>query len=133
MDNAPRNKTSKRMLGDVGEDIASQWYLEHGYKIVGRNVQVNRVGEIDLVLSRSCENSIEYVFAEVKTRRGSKTGFGYEAVNYSKRLRMRNSAIGWIGENIEFGKFRISWRLDVVSIDLGENPPLISVYEDIEV
>ena len=98
MENSPSNKTSRQNLGNKGEDIACEWYLENGFEIVDRNVHIKRVGEIDIVASQSVQNEI-----------------------------------GWIGENVEFGRKRISWRLDVVSIDMSENPPVVSVFENVEV
>ena len=133
MENSPSNKTSRQNLGNKGEDIACEWYLENGFEIVDRNVHIKRVGEIDIVASQSVQNEIAYIFSEVKARRGSSAGFGYESVNHAKLIRMRKCAISWIGENVEFGRKRISWRLDVVSIDMSENPPVVSVFENVEV
>ncbi len=132
MENVP-HKTSRRLLGDRGETIACQWYLDHGYEIVDRNVAISRVGEIDVIAQRSVGNKAEIVFAEVKTRTDSRAGYGYEAVSYDKRVRMRNTAMAWIGDNIDHVSQRISWRLDVVSIDMSNNPPLIRVFENIEI
>jgi len=120
MENSPSNKTSRQNLGNKGEDIACEWYLENGFEIVDR-------------ASQSVQNEIAYIFSEVKARRGSSAGFGYESVNHAKLIRMRKCAISWIGENVEFGRKRISWRLDVVSIDMSENPPVVSVFENVEV
>lgn len=133
MENAPTNKTSKRILGDHGEEIACKWYMYRGYEIVDRNVAISRVGEIDIIASSSGASAVEIVFIEVKTRRGSGTGFGYEAVSRQKRIRMRNCAMAWIDKNVDRSKNRIIWRLDVVSIDVSTNPPTVSVFENIEV
>jgi len=131
--NTSKNKTVKRQLGDFGEALAKQHYIDIGYMFVEANVQVKNIGEIDLIVSRRNNGVVEYIFSEVKTRTGVNKGYGYESVNRSKRLRMRKCAIGWLEQNIEFVKHRISWRLDVVSIDISKSPPQISLYENIEV
>ena len=119
------------MLGDKGESLACDWYIRNGYKVVGRNINISRVGEIDLIVVRSVRNSVEYVFSEVKTRRGTSSGFGYESVNYAKRVRMRTCASIWMSENLRPAKRRALWRLDVVSIDLCASPVSIKVFENI--
>ncbi|HMS24813.1 MAG TPA: YraN family protein [Acidimicrobiia bacterium] len=132
MESTPR-KTSRRLLGDRGETIACQWYLDHGYEIIDRNVAISRVGEIDVIVQLSAGHKTEIVFAEVKTRTDSRAGHGYEAISYEKRVRMRNTAMAWIGDNVDHIHQRISWRLDVVSIDMSNNPPLVRVFENIEI
>ena len=133
MGNVPRNKNFRRVLGDLGESIACQWYLDHGYEIVDRNVNIAHIGEIDVIASRKNEMKVEFVFSEVKTRSTSFAGQGYEAITYAKRLKMRNCAMAWIGENIDLSKQRIRWRIDVVSIDTSKARPVVRVFENIEV
>lgn len=126
-------RTSRRKLGDRGEEIACQWYIARGFEIVEQNVSISRVGEIDVIASRENGNRIDLVFAEVKARSGNSAGYGYEAVNKQKRIRMMRSAMAWIRENVEYSRNRIAWRLDVVSIDTSTSPCAISVFENIEV
>ncbi len=124
-------KTSRRELGDRGEDIACQYYIDHGYVIVDRNVTISRVGEIDVIAARVVGDITEYVFVEVKTRSSSYAGQGYEAVDYKKRVRMRNCAMAWLRENID--RHKTSWHLDVASIDYSRSVPTIRVFNNIEV
>lgn len=126
-------KTSRRKLGDHGEDIACQWYKDRGYKIVDRNVSISGVGEIDVIAMRANMGKAEFVFSEVKTRTGSRSGYGYESVDKHKRIRMGKSAMSWIDNNIDRSSIRTSWRLDVISIDVSKQPPAISVFENIEI
>ncbi len=60
---------AKRGLGRLGERLAAEKLLSHGYRILERNFRC-RCGEIDLV----AEDGQDLVFVEVKTRRG--TGYG---------------------------------------------------------
>lgn len=126
-------KTSRRKLGDRGEDIACQYYVDYGYEIVDRNINISRVGEIDVIAKRQVGSKTEFVFIEVKTRSSSFAGQGYEAVNYKKRILMRNCALHWISDNTDRTRQRVTWRLDVVSLDLSKPRPVVRVFENIEV
>ena len=131
--NNSKPKTARRSLGDYGEELASNWYVRHGYEIVDRNVNISHVGEIDLIVSRVFNDCSEYVFSEVKTRSSAKAGEGYESINYLKRAKMRNCAMAWIDANGLFKSGKIKWRLDVVSIDLSLQTSKVRVFENIDV
>lgn len=132
MKNHTLNKTSKRRTGDHGEDLACEYYISNGYFIVDRNVYISHVGEIDVIVSRHKNNVKEYVFVEVKTRRGNLAGYGHEAVTRQKVQRMLRCAMAWISENIEHPRSKATYRLDVVSITLSDIPD-IQVFEDIAI
>ena len=55
-------KTAKRLVGDIGEDFASDYLKEAGFKILERNY-LRRWGEIDIIAQKK---GILY-FVEVKT------------------------------------------------------------------
>ena len=70
----------KQETGKSGEEIASNYLEEQGYKILERNFSCNQ-GEIDII----AKDKEEIVFIEVKTRRNKKYGEGSEAVNINKQ------------------------------------------------
>ncbi|MBQ7160359.1 MAG: YraN family protein [Clostridia bacterium] len=58
-----KKKGAKNRTGARGERYAARWLRLHGYRVVGRNVEM-RSGEIDIIAKRG-----KYlVFCEVKTR-----------------------------------------------------------------
>ncbi len=67
-------------IGKLGENIATKYLKEHGYKIIERNFRC-RQGEIDII---SLYNN-EIVFIEVKTRTNLKYGKPIDAVNKEKQ------------------------------------------------
>jgi putative endonuclease len=73
--------------GLAGEDATLRWYLDHGYEVMARNWRCP-LGELDLVLSRAGL----LVFCEVKTRRGSGFGGGFDAVGVRKQRKLRQLA-----------------------------------------
>lgn len=131
MENSPNSSTFKKAVGNRGEDIALEHYEAAGYIFVAKNVFVSRVGEIDLIVKRWVEAKTEYVFVEVKTRTNSKFGYGYESVTKSKLATMARCAIGWVGGNIDRTKERITYRLDICSIDFENEIPTIQVFENV--
>ena len=69
----------RRERGGTGEDAALAVYIRRGYRLVARNWRC-KLGELDLVLVRGGT----LVFCEVKARRGSAFGGGYEAVDVAE-------------------------------------------------
>ena len=63
----------------LGENIASDYLTNKGYKIIERNFR-RSYGEIDII----CIKNRVLVFVEVKTRTSTKYGTPAEAITYSK-------------------------------------------------
>ena len=67
-------------IGKVGEDLATKYLENQGYKIIERNFIANQ-GEIDII----AKDKEEYVFIEVKTRTNNLYGKPIDAVNKPKQ------------------------------------------------
>jgi len=108
--------------GRGGEAAALRTYVERGYRPVARNWRCG-IGELDLVLERDDL----LVFCEVKTRRGSLLGGGYEAVTISKQRKLRRLAEAFLlGEHPSHARV----RFDVASVWLADGRPEVEVFED---
>ncbi len=119
---APTKAGRRNALGRSGEDLAAQWYADHGYEILERNWR-RREGEVDLIVRRART----VVFCEVKTRSSDRFGTGAEAVVAPKQRRIRRLAARWLSElTPASGRARVEVRFDVVSIT-GE---VVDVIED---
>jgi putative endonuclease len=125
-------KTSKRLLGDRGEDVACHFYASNGYDILERNVFIAQTGEIDLVASRVINGMTTYVFVEVKTRSSSRYGTGFEAISFDKKVRMRSCALAWLQNNKDSLVPSYQWRLDVCSVTFEQGEPYVEIIENIE-
>jgi putative endonuclease len=112
----------RRERGGAGEDAALGVYLRRGYRLVARNWRC-RLGELDLVLVR--DDAL--VFCEVKARRGSSFGGGYEAVTWRKRAKVRALAEAFLQES---GARPGAIRFDVASVALGPGGPQVELFED---
>lgn len=75
------------ILGKNGEDIATEYLIQKGYKIIERNFYC-KIGEIDIIALKD-----EYiVFVEVKTRSSKQYGTPSEAVTKEKLKHLYRTA-----------------------------------------
>jgi putative endonuclease len=110
-------------VGRRGEAAAERWYVAHGYRVIARNWRCS-VGELDLVLARGRT----LVVCEVKTRRGSRFGGGYEAVDARKREKLRALAEIFL-QRARAAPFAV--RFDVASVWLRpDGSTVVEVFED---
>lgn len=98
-----------KKLGDIGEDIATDFLKSNGYKIEDRNFR-KRFGEIDIIASKK---GILH-FIEVKYRKDEGFGTAIEYVTKQKLEKILKTAKSYILEN-EYCE--IDWRIDVLGID----------------
>ncbi len=109
-------------LGERGERIARGYLEARGYVFVAANWHC-RAGELDLVMI----DGDDLVFAEVKTRRGERSGRAEEAVSSSKASRVLAAAEWFLAAHPELQE-RI-WRCDIVAVTIGsERQPDITHY-----
>ena len=119
---------SSRRLGDLGEQMASEYLIRQGFRLVvsnftvpvGRNwkgVQVS--GEIDLI---ALENDT-LCFTEVKTRRSAEFAGPLSAVDRRKQRQITRTARMY---RRIFGLNEIAFRFDVITVLLekGQEPQI---------
>ncbi len=109
--------------GRIGEDAAELLYVRRGYRVVARNWRC-RIGELDLVLRRGDV----LVFCEVKTRRGSRFGGGFEAVDRRKQQKVRALAQTFL---LQMRAGSPAVRFDVASVFVHPNGSAsVQLFED---
>lgn len=80
---------NKRKFGSEGEQLAAEYLVRNGFRILDRNYRSGRFGEIDIIATEG-----EYIcFIEVKTRTSDIFGTPAEAVGYAKRRKIQ--ALAW--------------------------------------
>ena len=67
-------------LGKNGEEIAQQYLIKQGYKILEKNKRFSNFCEIDII----AQDKQTVVFVEVKTRKTTFCGHPLEAITKSK-------------------------------------------------
>ena len=101
---------NNRAKGQKGEELAQEYLVKQGYKILETNKHFSRFCEIDIIALD--KNTL--VFVEVKTRKNDKFGSPQEAITKTKYQNIKNGIYFYLQENPEYKKFRI----DVISIIL---------------
>lgn len=104
--------------GHTAEKKAAKYLEQQGFKVKELNWKT-RYCEIDIV----AEKNKTVWFVEVKSRKNSRQGFGYEYITPKKINQMRFAAEMWVQNNKWFGDYRLA----VISVD-GEE---ITFIEDL--
>jgi putative endonuclease len=104
-------------IGRTAESAAASYLESQGLVILDRNWR-NRWCEIDIV-ARGGET---IHFVEVKYRRRTDFGAGYESINYAKANRLRRAALAWVQAHRHTGGYQI----DIVSISGALSQPKIT-------
>jgi putative endonuclease len=115
----PSRPTARQSLGRAGERLAEARLAELGYQIVARNQRTSE-GEIDLV----ARHDGQWVFVEVRARRGRAFGTPEESITPRKRDRLLRTALAFLAER-ELGD--AAWRVDVVAVEFSERGDLLRV------
>ena len=97
----------------LGEDLASEYIKNHGYKILERNFRKG-YGEIDII---AIEGQI-LCFIEVKTRTSNQFGSPLEAINYWKLKTLTKTAQYY---KMLHKNTPESLRIDAISVELSQN------------
>ncbi len=103
--------TDRRSLGRAGEIAARRELQRLGYVILEANFRT-RDGEVDLV----AREGGQFVFVEVKTRRGRTYGLPEESVTEVKQDRLATVARTYLDRQ---GSGDADWRIDVVAVEHG--------------
>ena len=100
-------------LGARGEKLAARFLKRKGYKVLYRNFEPARGGQIDLV----CRDDDTLVFVEVKSRRSDERQRPVDSLHSDQKRRISRGALTWLRmlDNPD-----IPFRFDVVEVILAE-------------
>jgi putative endonuclease len=102
--------TGNKGTGNQGEEIAANFLIARGYRILERNFRC-RGGEVDIIARTPGDKSL--VFVEVKARRGLSYGVPQLAVTPFKQRQISKAALTWLSKN---RLHDTSARFDVIAI-----------------
>ncbi len=122
------NQTSK--IGQFGEDLACEYLVNKGYKILQRNYR-KPWGEIDII-GRAKDGTL--VFFEVKAL-ADEGGAGLapeDNVTAAKLVKLRRVCAAFVAKNPDLVNEKKGWRIDLVAIALKSiGEPEFRHYENI--
>lgn len=105
---------TNKIIGKYGEDIAKNFLIKEGFKILEMNYRYSRVAEIDIIASKK---EILH-FVEVKTRTQEIFGKPLEAITSNKLKQIYSCAI----EYMKNSKIKYKgYRIDAIGIVLTDN------------
>jgi putative endonuclease len=105
-------KKDKIKIGQKGEEEARKYLKKKGLRLVAKNWRA-KTGEIDLIM----KDGEVLVFVEVRLRRKTQYGAGYEKVGRDKMRKLINTAQSYQVREDYWGDV----RFDVVSIEMDED------------
>ncbi len=106
-------QTEKQIIGNRGEDIACEYLIKNGYRIVVRNFRI-KGGELDII----ARHRDELIFFEVKTRGQRSFGYPEEAVTIHKMKRITRAIKYYLCKT---SIKNIYIRFDIISVELQNN------------
>lgn len=120
---------NKSQLGKLGEDVACDFLLENGYKIIDRNFR-KPWGELDII-AKAPDRTL--VFIEVKTVRHyqSQEIQPEEQLTKAKLQKLKRTASLYAGHRPELVKEDKGWQIDLIALSIKENRYLIKHYENV--
>ena len=107
-----KDKTEKRKIGDIGEELTCKYLISKGYEILDRNYN-SKYGELDIVAA----NSTHIAFVEVKTRHENPMIRPCLAVNKSKQIKIMKVAYLYFRQS----KLNLQPRFDIAEVYLRSN------------
>ena len=105
----------RKKLGSAGEELAAQFLLQKGYRILARNLKTE-YGEMDIIAALETVT----VFVEVKTKTSTVYGVPAEMVTARKQEKLRLLATLYATAHQ-----LTDYRIDVIAIDVSAHPPTI--------
>jgi len=108
----PDNRTEKRKLGDIGENVACDFLERRGFEIIERNY-LRKWGEIDIVARKS--NLIHFI--EVKSVTHATSGYRPEDNMHPWKLRRLSRVMQtYLLEK----KLDCDWQLDLITVKIDQ-------------
>ncbi len=103
---------TNKQLGDKGENIAIEYLVKKGFKIIDSNV-FTRFGEIDIV----AYGNKSYHFVEVKCRKSYKYGSALESISSNKISHLLKSIDIYLSKN---SLHNAAISVDLIAIDFSK-------------
>ncbi|MCK5861766.1 MAG: YraN family protein [Candidatus Hydrogenedentes bacterium] len=105
------------------EDLAASYLWRRGYKILHRNLRLDRF-ELDIVVQKGDT----VVFVEVRSRTNDAVSTPEETVQYTKRQHLRAAAKRYLAR---YGQQDLYYRFDVIGVVMPPGKrPKIKHYEN---
>ena len=125
--------TYKSQLGKLGENLACEYLVKKGYKIIDCNFR-QKWGELDII-AKAPDKTL--VFVEVKTlqqaqaRQAEDSLQPEDQLTKSKLQKLKRTASLYAGHNSKLIKDDKGWQIDLIALTIKEEKCVIRYYENI--
>ncbi len=109
--------TYKSQLGQLGEDLACEYLVKKGYKIIDRNFR-QKWGELDII-AKSPDKTLVFVEVKTMTDNGSEGIQPEDQLTRAKLEKLKRTASLCAGHYPELVNDDKGWRIDLVALRLG--------------
>ncbi len=123
-------KTKKRRIGDIGEEVASKYLVKKGYSIVGRNY-LKPWGELDIIATKG--GKLHFVEVKTVSRESGRGQKGRPEDNmHEYKLKRLHRAIQTYLLEKKMGS-GVEWQLDLacVYLDFSTKRATVELLENI--
>lgn len=117
---------SKKKIGATGEELAAEYLMKKGWKILDKNWRFGKIGEIDLIFLYE----EQLIFVEVKSRTSVYGGYGEDNVTEEKLETIAELMDLYIQENPDLENLAL--RLDLMIVEMFKLTPRFKHIEDVE-
>ena len=100
---------TNKQIGKYGEELAKNFLIKKGYKILETNYRYSKIAEIDIIARK--KDTIHFI--EVKTRKSNLFGTPIEAVNQTKINSIIACANFYIQNSKQYYK---NFQIDIIGI-----------------
>ncbi len=111
---------NKQKIGNIGEDLACEYLVNHRYKILGRNIR-GRGWELDIV-AQSKDKTL--VFVEVKAltaRDGEAALLPEDHFTKSKFKKTKRACEDFVFQNEKLINEKKGWRIDLIALTVDQD------------
>ena len=106
------SQLNKKQIGEIGELVAAEYYLNKGYALLFKNWRWSNKGELDLILYNQDDDIL--VICEVKIRKTGALINGVYSVNKNKQTKIRMLSYVFIQKHKFYEKSNV--RFDVADL-----------------
>jgi putative endonuclease len=117
-------RTHRRLIGDVGEEVACRFLVKRGFAIVERNY-LKKWGEIDIVARKSGElHFVEVKTVQSKVESSKSKNVSQETAGYRPEENVHPAKLKRLARTVETYLLdkdisdNVPWQIDVVTVRL---------------
>jgi len=122
-------KEAALTLGKLGEDLACEYLVKKGYKIIDRNKR-QKWGELDII-AKAPDRTLVFVEVKTMTDNGGNGLKPEDQLTQSKLEKLKRTASLYAGHYSELIDDNKGWRIDLLALVVSGESCDIKHYENI--